>query len=141
MPFTPAPVDSRSRKHAGHPMSFRVHDERGKPRLEISAKQDLLDQVKGSMKFWRLDLDEAAGLGRLTGLIQNDGHNATRRGTTPSAKAVSRRFSWDATALTGIFPQLTNAVELEEVTVTSMGLVFRLPVKPKDLEMAVNLKK
>lgn len=112
-------------------MTFRVHEERGKHRLEISVKQELLDQVKGGAKFWRLDLDESAGLARLTGLIQTDGHSATREGTTPSAKAVSRRFSWLASSLTHLFPTLPNAIPVQGVEVTSMGIVFHLPIRPE----------
>lgn len=137
MSFTPANIPFRISNSAALRYSFTGLD--GRPRLLIHAKLTLLAQVKGEPKYWRLDLDLDAHKGRLTGLINTDGHPATRIGQSPHAKGASTRFTWVADeGLQIIFrahlwgnPPTPGAVALLNPTVTSLGIEFDLPAQQK----------
>lgn len=127
MPFEPIPVTGHMRKNAGHPISYRLETKNGKHYLFLSVKEHLLDQVKGPNRFWRLDVDEAKGLCRITGLIQHDGNNATRAGTKSRDKSASRRFGWVLGDTAKLFEEHKISTPLRFVEIDSQGVIFKLP--------------
>jgi len=134
MPFNPISVPGRSISTAE--LRYRIRQEHGRPRLVVNVVQSLLNQVNGSPKFWRLDIDPKARRGRLTALIQTDNNPATRKGTQDGGKSI--QFSWSVDALTAkLFPDTGRVTPLANHSITSMGIEFQLPepepeVRPLD---------
>lgn len=128
MAFSPATINPRLHPRDESPLRYRLRPCSGTLRLRITCLTSLLDQVKGQPKFWRLDLDRAAGLGRLTGLIQMDHNPATRSGGRDTA---GKRLLFDWTLApedNALFAQVKDMQPLPGHTVTSHGIEFRLPV-------------
>jgi hypothetical protein len=128
MPFEPAAVIAR-RSNTDH-LKYRVRVDKGTARLYIAVRKELSDLVNPRPKAWRLDIDLAAGRGRLTGLIQDDGGPATRRGTGRNGSDATCLMSWAlADKVMARFGKPSGFAALENHTITSMGIEFDLPAK------------
>lgn len=122
------PIEVITRRCNTAQLRYCVRVDRGVARLYLALQASLADQVKATVKAWRLDIDEEGGRGRLAGLIQDDGGPATRKGTEKSGTTL---MSWAlADRPMARFPKLEGGfAALEGVTVTSIGIEFDLPGK------------
>ena len=127
MPFEPATVIAK-RCNTDH-LKYRIRADKGTVRLYIAVRKELSSQVKGDIKAWRLDIDRPSGRGRLTGLIQDDGSQATRRGSDKNGKGTTTLMSWALTDNILLqFPDNGSFAALKNHDITSIGIEFDLPV-------------
>lgn len=128
MPFEPASVITR-RANTDH-LKYRVRVDKGTARLYIAIRKELSELVNPKPKAWRLDIDLAAGRGRLTGLIQDDGGPATRRGNDRNGGKATNLMSWAlAEKVMARFGAMQGFAALSNHAITSLGIEFDLPVK------------
>ena len=128
MSFEPAQVITR-RANTDH-LKYRVRVDKGTARLYIAIRRELSEKVNPKPKAWRLDIDLAAGRGRLTGLIQDDGGPATRRGTDRNGSGATNLMSWALADKSMVrFAGTEGFAALPNHSITSMGIEFDLPVK------------
>ena len=84
----------------------------------------------GREGVWRLDIDKASHRGRLAGLIQDDGSQATRRGSDKNGSGVTTLMSWALTeSIMKYFPDAESFAALNNIGITSIGIEFDLPAK------------
>ncbi len=130
MPFLPIETVGRAQNTAN--LRYRVRRERNTSRLYIAMARDLADQVKVSetIKAWKLEIDVANGKGRLTGLFQPDGHQATREGTKKNGDRGTIQMSWTPVpAVLDLFPNAEAYTTMVVSAVNTIGVEFILPSK------------
>ena len=124
------PIETIGRIQNASPLRYRIRREKKITRLYIAMARELANKVKGEIKAWRLEIDPAAGRARLTGLIQNDGHKATREGTKKNGTTGTIQMSWaPAPSVLELFPDAASYTTLNVDAITSLGVEFVLPVK------------
>jgi hypothetical protein len=127
-----SPIETVGRAQNTANLRYRIRRERNTTRLYIAMTRELADQVKVSehIKAWKLEIDAANGKGRLTGLFQPDGHQATREGSKKNGDRGTIQMSWaPVPAVLALFPGGETYTTITVADITSIGVEFILPVK------------
>lgn len=125
--FTPVLVPSG--KPVSNDLRYNVKANNGVLRLSLLIPADIYKRVKPVPKGWRLDVNRAAGKARISALIQMDGSGCKKHKERDDDKSICLNYGY-ARELPDLFPEADGeTVGLENVEVTSMGIVFDLPGK------------
>jgi hypothetical protein len=127
-----SPIETVGRAQNTANLRYRIRRERNTTRLYIAMTRELASQVKVSehIKAWKLEIDAANGKGRLTGLFQPDGHQATREGSKKNGDRGTIQMSWTPVpSVLALFPGGETYTTITVADITSIGVEFILPVK------------
>jgi hypothetical protein len=127
-----SPIETVGRAQNTANLRYRIRRERNTTRLYIAMTRELADQVKVSehIKAWKLEIDAVNGKGRLTGLFQPDGHQATREGSKKNGDRGTIQMSWTPVpSVLALFPGGETYTTITVADITSIGVEFILPVK------------
>jgi hypothetical protein len=127
-----SPIETVGRAQNTANLRYRIRRERNTTRLYIAMTRELASQVKVSehIKAWKLEIDAVNGKGRLTGLFQPDGHQATREGSKKNGDRGTIQMSWTPVpSVLALFPGGETYTTITVADITSIGVEFILPVK------------
>mgnify|MGYP000923748620 CR=1 FL=1 len=120
------PVLVPSGKPTSNALRYSVGLNNGVLRLTISIPASIYKSVRPQPKAWRLD-SRPDRRGRISALIQSDGVGCKKHRHRDDDKSISLNYGY-ALGLVSLFPETDGkTVELQNVSVTSMGIEFDFP--------------